>query len=169
MFCINCGVKLEDGQKFCPQCGKKQVLTYTQVFQRGNLSEEELINNINLWFQSNPKAANISCKFEMDTSIGFLANKYQLNKVVLEYELFKGENQNQYALVKEETMGLTKTKVKDYMTEWKASHPNVKVVDWEGGTHARGSTVSHLMGGFGARNRMEVYILFKFPRPEKKD
>ena len=44
------------------------------------------------------------------------------------------------------------------------SYDNVKVVDWEGGTHARGYTVSHLMGGFGARNRLNIYILFKFPR-----
>jgi hypothetical protein len=100
----------------------------------------------------------------MDTAIGLLANKYELNQFVIEYELFEHNNENQYGLVKEESIALMKKSSKEFMGEWKQSHPNVKVVDWEGGTHSRGSTASHLLGGIGARNRMNVYILFKFPR-----
>ena len=61
-------------------------------------------------------------------------------------------------------MALVKKNIKEYIGEWKEAHPNTKIVDWEGGTHSRGQTVSHLLGGLGARNRMNVYILFKFPR-----
>ena len=164
MNCINCGREIGDKDSFCPGCGAKQVVTYKEVFVRNGISEKDFIANINKWFQWHPKAANITCKFGMDTAIGLLANKYELNQFVIEYELFEKDNENQYGLVKEENTALIKKNAKEYIGEWKASHPNVKVVDWEGGTHSRGSTASHLLGGFGARNRLNVYILFKFPR-----
>lgn len=166
MFCTNCGNKIDDGAKFCPECGKKLVVTYKQVFERKGQNEETFIASINQWFKDNPKAANMKCKFEMDTAIGLMVNKYQMDKFTVEYELFTSENLNQYAIVKEEKMGLTKTTAKDYMAQWKESNPNWKVVTWEGGTHSRGSTTSHLLGGFGATNRMTVYIVYKFPRKE---
>ncbi len=164
MICKKCGKEIDEKATFCPECGAKQVTTYQEVFVRDGLSEKDFIDNINKWFQWHPKAANISCKFDMDTSVGLLANKYTLNRFVIEYELFENNNENQYGLVKEETLALKKTKTKDFISEWKQTHPNVKVVDWEGGTHSRGQTVSHLLNGLGARNRLNVYILFKFPR-----
>ena len=164
MNCKKCGRELTQNDTFCPGCGEKQVTTYKEVFVRNGISEQDFINNINRWFQLHPKAANITCKFGMDTAIGLLANKYELNQFVIEYELFEHNNENQYGLVKEETIALMKKSSKEFMGEWKQSHPNVKVVNWEGGTHSRGHLVSHMIGGFGARNRMNVYILFKFPR-----
>ena len=164
MFCKKCGKEIGEKVTFCPDCGTKQVTTYQEVFVRNGLSEKDFIDNINKWFQWHPKAANISCTFDMDTSIGLLANKYALNRFVIEYELFENNNENQYGLVKEETLALHKTKAKDFVNEWKQAHPNVKVVDWEGGTHSRGQTASLLLNGLGARNRLNVYILFKFPR-----
>ena len=164
MNCIKCGKEIGANNSFCPECGAKQTPTYKEVFVRNGISEKDFIANINKWFQWHPKAANITCKFGMDTAIGLLANKYELNQFVIEYELFEHDNENQYGLVKEESIALMKKSSKEFMGEWKQSHPNVKVVDWEGGTHARGYTISHLMGGFGARNRLNIYILFKFPR-----
>jgi hypothetical protein len=164
MFCKKCGKELNENDIFCSGCGAKQVNIYKEVFVRNGISEKDFIANINKWFQWHPKAANITCKFTMDTAIGLLANKYTLNQFVIEYELFEHDNENQYALVKEEAIALVAKKTREFVDEWKQSHPNVKVVDWEGGTHARGYTVSHLMGGFGARNRLNIYILFKFPR-----
>lgn len=164
MNCLKCGREIGANDAFCPGCGTKQTPTYKEVFVRNGLSEQDFIANINKWFQWHPKAANVTCKFSMDTAIGLLANKYELNRFEIEYELFKNDNQNQYGLVKEETIALMSKKTRDFVEEWKQSHPNVKVVDWSGGTHSRGSTASHLLGGFGARNRMNVYILFKFPR-----
>lgn len=164
MFCKNCGREIGENDTFCPGCGTKQVTVYKEVFVRNGLSEKDFIDNINKWFQWHPKAANIKCKFNMDTAVGLLANKYELNQFVIEYELFEYDNQNQYGLVKEETIALTKTNIREYIGQWQVSHPNVKIVNWEGGTHSRGQTVSHLLGGLGARNRLNVYILFKFPR-----
>ena len=164
MNCKKCGREIGENDAFCPGCGEKQVTTYKEVFVRKGISEQDFIANINKWFQWHPKAANITCKFGMDTAIGLLANKYELNQFEIEYELFKNDNENQYGLVKEETIALVAKKTREFVDEWKQSHPNVKVVDWEGGTHSRGTTASHLLGGIGARNRMNVYILFKFPR-----
>lgn len=164
MVCKKCGKEIEEKFAFCPACGAKQATTYQEVFVRNGISEQDFIGNINKWFQYHPKAANISCKFGLDTAIGLLANKYELNRFVIEYELFERDNQNQYGLVKEENLALMKKNIKEYIGEWKESHPNVQIVNWEGGTHSRGQTVSHLMGGLGASNRMNVYILFKFPR-----
>ena len=149
---------------FCPGCGTKQVEIYKEVFVRNGLSEEDFIMNINKWFQWHKNVANVKCNFGIDTSFGMLANKYVLNQFVIEYELYENGNTVQYGLVKEENIALVAKKTREFVDEWKQSHPNVKVVDWEGGTHSRGSTASHLLGGFGARNRLNVYILFKFPR-----
>jgi len=164
MNCKKCGKEIPDKSAFCPECGAKQVDTYKEVFVRNGLAEKDFIENINKWFQWHPKAANIKCTFNMNTDIGLLVNKYTLNQVVLEYELFDKENSNQYGLVKEETLALAKQSIKEYVGKWTEEHPNCKVVTWQGGTHTRGSTASHLLGGLGARNRMSVYILFKFPR-----
>lgn len=164
MFCIKCGKELNGGDQFCPACGAKQVNTYKEVFVRNGLSEKDFIDNINKWFQYHPKVANVKCTFGIDTAIGLLANKYQLNQFVIEYELFENNNKNQYGLVKEENLALMKKSTKEFVGAWKESHPNATVVDWTGGTHSRGQVGSHLLGGFGASNRLNVYILFKFPR-----
>ncbi len=164
MFCKKCGKQLADSDLFCSGCGTKQVEIYKEVFVRNNLSEDEFISNINKWFQWHPKAANIKCTFDKDTAVGLLVNKYELNSLTIEYELYENDNTNQYGLVKEEQINLTGISVKDFVSEWEKSHPQVKIVNWSGGTHSRGSTASHMLGGLGARNRMNVYILFKFPR-----
>ena len=136
------------------------------MFERGGLSEKDFIDHINCWFQGHPKAANIHGRFEMDSSIGLLANKYSLNKFTIEYELFSGDNNYQYALVKEDVTNLSHHKTRDFVEQWKAQRPQVKVINWEGGTHSRGHTSSFLLGGLGAANRMNVYILFKFLRKQ---
>ncbi len=164
MFCKKCGKEIGANDTFCSGCGTKQINTYKEVFVRNGLSEQDFIANINKWFQWHPKAANIKCQFGMDTALGLLANKYELNQFVIEYELFEQNNQNQYGLVKEEMTALVKKGTKEFVGEWQQKHPNVKIVNWEGGTHSRGHIASHLMGGVGARNRLNVYILFKFPR-----
>ena len=164
MYCIKCGKEIDSQNLFCPACGAKQVQTYKEVFQRNGISEEDFIANINRWFQYHPNVANVSCSFDIDTAIGLLANKYELNSLRLEYELFDQPNVNQYALVKEESIALKRTETKEFISSWQASHPNVRIVSWQGGTHSRGHVASHLLGGLGARNRLNVYILFKFPR-----
>ncbi len=166
MTCKKCGKEINEGSAFCPLCGAKQVDIYTKVFKRGGMSENDFINSINTWFQQNPKVANVKGKFDTDTSIGLLANKYQLNSFTVEYELFNNDNLNQYALVKEECYNVVSKKTKDYVEDWKKSHPNFKVVNWQGGTHSRGQTGAFLIGGFGAANRLNVYILYKFARKE---
>jgi len=164
MICKSCGKEIGNDSKFCPLCGAKQVTVYRQDFVRNGLSEESFIESINQWLRENPKAANIKATIEIDTGFGLLANKYQLNRFTVNYELFRNENTNQYALVKEESLGLINKSAKEFVEEWKQSHPDWKVVTWRGGTHARGSSASLLLNGIGARNRTEAYILYKFPR-----
>ena len=168
MNCIKCGKEINENSTFCAHCGAKQVVIYKKIFERNGLSENDFIENINQWFKLNPKAANVKGKFSADTSIGLFANKYTLNRFEVEYELFENNNLNQYALVKEEKYDLMTKKTADFIDAWKKSHPNVKVVNWQGGTHSRGQVGSHLLGGFGAANRLNVYIFFKFPRKDEK-
>ena len=164
MTCKKCGKEINEGSAFCPLCGAKQVEKYTKTFNRNGMDEKAFISTINKWFEENPKVANVKCKFETDTSLGLLANKYQLNTFTVEYELFANYNTNQYALTKEECYNIVSKKTKDFVEEWKQSHPNYKVVNWQGGTHSRGQTGSFLIGGFGAANRLNVYLFFKFAR-----
>ncbi len=164
MYCAKCGHQVNENDTFCPACGAKQVTTYTMCFTRNGLSEQAFIANINQWLYENPRIANVSCHFETDTSFGFMANQYKLNQFVIEYELFEHDNQNQYFLAKEENMALYHKNVRAYMEKWKQEHPQITVVNWSGGVHSRGSTGSLLLGGIGARNRMNVYIFMKYPR-----
>lgn len=164
MYCKKCGKEIDANNAFCPNCGAKQVTSYKEVFVRDGVSEKDFIANINRWFQWHPKAANINCHFDIETGIGLLANKYELKQLVIEYELLANENVNQYGLVKEEHVALMKKNVKAYIGEWQQAHPQATIVNWQGGTHSRGNMASHLLGGVGAANRMNVYILFKFPR-----
>lgn len=164
MFCKKCGREIGDNDAFCPGCGTKQAATYKEVFVRNGLKEEDFIANINKWFQWHPKAANITCSFGFDTAVGMFVNKYKLNQFVIEYELFEHENDNQYGLVKEDKVALIQKDLKELVGEWQLSHPQVKIVNWQGGTHSRGEAGSFLMNGLGASNRMTAYIFFKFPR-----
>ena len=164
MICKKCGKELNDNDMFCSGCGAKQVEIYKEIFTRNGISEKDFIANINKWFQWHPKAANVKCHFSMDTSIGLMANKYTLNQFVIEYELFENDNENQYGLVKEENLAFVKKNIKEFIGKWQVEHPQAKIVSWEGGTHSRGQVGSHLLGGFGASNRMNAYIFFKFPR-----
>ena len=164
MYCKKCGKEIDANNAFCPNCGAKQVTTYKEVFVRNGLSEKDFIDNINRWLQWHPKAANIKCQFTTETGVGLLANKYQLNQLVIDYELLENDNVNQYGLVKEEQVALHATSTKDYIAQWQQTHPQASVVNWQGGTHSRGHVVSHLLGGLGAANHMNIYILFKFPR-----
>lgn len=163
MFCFNCGAEMKEGDLFCPKCGTKQVKTYREVFMRNGLPEADFICNINRWFQYHPGVSHVRCTFDMNTSFGLLANKYALDRVELDYELLNGVNRYQYGLVKEESVSIVKGNVKEYMMRWKEEHPNVTVVSWSGGTHSRG-TIGTVALGVGSANRMNVYILFRFPR-----
>lgn len=164
MFCKNCGKEIGDSDVFCSGCGAKQTPVYKQVFVRNGISEQDFIANINKWFQWHPKAANIRCRFSKDTAIGLLANKYELNQFEIEYELYENDNTMQYGLVKEESIALMSKSINEFVAQWQQTRPNVKIVNWSGGTHSRGHMASHLLGGLGASNRMNVYILFKFPK-----
>lgn len=165
MFCANCGSPYNADDKFCPGCGQKLIETKKEVFVRNGLSEKDFIDNINKWFIYHPNVANVKARFGIESSLGMLANKYVLNQFVIEYEIYENKNTMQYGLVKEENTGLYKKDIKDFIGAWQQSHPNAKIVNWQGGTHQRGQVGSLMLGGIGAVNRMNAYIFFKFPRP----
>ena len=166
MFCTKCGKEIENDALFCSSCGAKQANTYKEVFVRNGLSEQDFIANINKWFQWHPNAANIKCKFGIDSSFGMLANKYVLNQFVIEYELYENNNTMQYGLVKEENTAMMKKDTKDFIGAWQQAHPNTTIVNWQGGTHQRGHMGALALGGIGAVNRMNAYIFFKYPRQQ---
>lgn len=164
MFCKKCGREISGNDPFCPGCGAKQVTTYQEIFDRNGMSEKAFIQQINEWFRNNPMAGNFSCEFDLDTSIGLLVNKYKMNRFILHYEMLPSENRNHYVLVKEENLTMVVQNSKEYMQRWKQEHPEVTVVNWSGGTHSRGQTSSLILGGFGAVNKLNMYILYKYPR-----
>ena len=166
MNCKKCGREISENDTYCPGCGAKQVMTYREVFDRRGLSEKDFIGNINKWFQWHPKAANIKCTYHLKDSYGLFVNKYKLQQFVIEYELFENDNENQYGLVKMEKYALVKKSLEKCVAEWQSTHPQVQVVNWQGGTNSRGSSGSLLLGGLGASNRMTAFIFFKFPRKQ---
>lgn len=163
-FCMHCGAEIADGSKFCNSCGKKQTMRYNQTFRRENLSEEEFIERINAWFAQYSQVANVQAEMQLGHGVGMLVNKYVLNAVSIEYEVFKGENTNQYAMVQLSKFGLTRTDTDRLLEQWKQANPGATIVRTAGGVHQRGDTGSLMLGGVGASNKTQLYVLFKFDR-----
>ena len=162
--CMFCQAELPDGAAFCPACGKKQVTRYTQTFRRGNMKEEDFINQINAWFAQYPQVANVKGEFLLSHGVGMLVNKYVFDALSIEYEVLSGTNTNQYAVVQLSDFGFTRKETSDLLSTWKAANPGATVVRTAGGVNQRGSTGSLLIGGFGAKNKAQLYVLFKFNR-----
>ena len=151
--------------QFCPLCGKKQVMVYTQTFQRGNMSEDEFIRKINEWFAAYPTVANVKGRFLLNSQVGMFVNKYRLDAFAIEYEVFDKANENQYALVSLTEFGITKTPSEVLLAKWKVKNPGATVLNTGGGVHQRGQTGSlMLQSGFGAVNKTQLYVFFKFNR-----
>ena len=163
-FCIYCGGEIPQDSAFCSKCGKKQVKVYQQTFRRENMSEDQFIDQINRWFAQYPHVANVKGKFLVHHSVGLMVNKYVLDALAIEYELLSGTNQNQYAVVSLESTGLVKTKTDALLARWREQNPDAVVVAREGGVNQRGSTGSLVLGGVGAMNKTQLYVLFKVKR-----
>lgn len=162
--CIYCGNEITPGSEYCSHCGKKQVKTYTKIFNRQNMSNEEFINMINTWLASNDRVANVECEMMTNTGYGFLVNKYFLDSVALKFEVFKNPNKNQYALTSISKFGFRRTSTTDIINEWKLHNPTAKIIKTAGGTTMRGDQGAELINGVGARNNAQLFVLFKIPR-----
>lgn len=162
--CMFCNAELPEGAAFCSSCGKKQVTRYTQTFRRGNMKEEDFINQINAWFAQYPQVANVKGEFLLSHGVGMLVNKYVFDALSIEYEVLSGRNTNQYAVIQLSEFGFTRKDTSDLLSKWKAANPGATVVRTAGGVNQRGSTGSLLVGGFGASNKAQLYVLFKFDR-----
>jgi len=163
-FCIHCGTAIPEDGKFCPGCGKSQTTKYQQVFQRGSMSEDQFIAQINQWFAQYPKVANVKGTFTLRHGIGLLANKYVLEAFSIEYELLNGQNTKQYAVTLLQNTALVKTTTDELLAQWKQANPNAIVVSRNGGVNQRGSTGSLLLGGIGAVNNTQLYVFYKYDR-----
>lgn len=162
--CMYCGKDISSDSEFCNHCGKKQVEEYVKVFNRYNMNNDEFIASINSWLASNPKIANVKCEFNMRTGYGFLVNKYLLDSVALKYELFKNNNENQYAIVELKKFGFYQKSSDALLEEWKANNPNAVVLKRSGGRHSRGDEGHELFWGIGANNNTQLFVFFKFKR-----
>lgn len=163
-FCMYCGAQIQGEGAFCPICGKKQVTIYKQTFCRGKMTEQQFIDQINLWFAQYPQVANVKGKFSIKHGMGLLVNKYVLNEFSIEYEVLNGQNQNQYGVVALNTTGLIKTGTDALLAKWHQANPNAVVLNRDGGVNQRGSSSSLAFGGFGAVNNTQLYVFFKFNR-----
>ena len=162
--CMYCRREIPAQSEFCMHCGQKQVIKYTQVFQRGKMKEDEFINQINMWFAQYPTVANVKASFKLHDAVGLMVNKKVLDSVAIEYEVFKSPNQNQYAIVNLEKFGFHNTSEEAMLARWQESNPGAKIISKGGGAWMRGESGSLMLNGLGASNRRQIYILFKFDR-----
>ncbi len=162
--CIHCGKSIEADASFCSCCGKKQVKQYRQSFWRDGANEDDFIEKLNEWFASYPAVSNVKCTFELRSGIGIMVNKSVLEAVHIEYELLNGINLYQYAIVQLSHFGLYKKRSSSILEDWKANNPGAIVIATDGATHQRGQTSSLMLGGIGATNKTQLYVMFKFNR-----
>ncbi len=163
-FCLHCGAALQKDSVFCSACGKKQVTRYQQTFYRGNMKEDELIDQINNWFAQYPQVANVKGKFMLQHKPGLLANKYVLEAFAIDYEVLNGQNKNRYGVVRLAKLGLARTDTDELLALWKQQNPNTTVINSQGGINQRGTEGSLALGGLGATNNTQLYVFFKFDR-----
>ena len=164
MKCIRCGREIRDIDRFCSKCGAKQTFEGTRLFHRNRKSEEEFINEINQWIESDRRIAILKCAFRFETDIGLFANKSILNIVGIEYEIMGSENSCGYRLVKEEKYALIRNNMDSFIKKWRQNNPGRVVVAWNAAQHSRGSSSSVFFGGIGACNRLNAFILYKYDR-----
>jgi len=162
--CMYCSAEIPESSTFCPKCGKKQVKIYTQTFQRGKMTEDQFVDQINRWFAQYPHVANVKGKFLLHHAGGLMVNKYVLDAFAIEYEVFSGVNDNQYGVVKLSTTGLMKTTTDALLAKWQQNNPGAKVLSRDGGVNQRGDAGSLALGGIGAVNKTQLYVFFKFNR-----
>lgn len=162
--CIYCGKEITPGSEYCSHCGKKQVKTYTKIFNRKNMSNEEFINMINTRLASNDRVANVECEMMTNTGYGLVVNKYFLDSVALKFEVFENPNKNQYALTSVSKFGFKHTSTTDIINEWKLHNPTAKIIKTVGGTTMRGDQGAELFNGIGASNNAQLFVFFKVPR-----
>ena len=163
--CIHCKAQIPEGAAFCPACGQKQVKRYQQTFYRDKMSEDQFIQKINQWFAQYPKVANVKARFMINSGVGLFVNKYVLDAFAIEYELFSGTNDNQYAVVALHQTGLSKLNTDALLHQWQQANPGAIVLKRDGGVHQRGDAAALVfMNGFGAMNKTQLYVFFKFDR-----
>ena len=162
--CIYCGKEISAGSTFCAHCGKKQTQIYTQTFCREKMSEDQFVDKINEWFAKYPNVANVQGEFLTGSGFGLLVNKHVLNGLAIRYEIMDGVNQYQYGVVNLSCFGLVKTSCDALLAQWKQKNPNAIVIKTAGGVHQRGGTTNLMLGGIGAANKTQLYVLFKIPR-----
>lgn len=162
--CMYCQGEIAEGSSFCNHCGKKQVKVYTQTFRREGLSEDVFIQKINEWFQAYPQVANVKGKFLLSSHVGMFVNKYRMDALAIEYEVLNGHNTNQYAVVSLSKTGLIKLETDRVLAQWQQNNPGATVINTSGGVHQRGDSGSLIIGGFGAVNKTQLYVLFKYDR-----
>lgn len=163
-ICIHCKAEIPDGSTFCLHCGKKQVHRYSQVFRRGEMSEDEFIYRINDWFARYPHVANVRGKFFLEHGFGILVNSYVMNALAIEYEVFSGPCDNQYGVAKLDDLDLVHCSPQELLAKWRQANPDVHIVDYRGGSHHRGHMLSFCLNGVGAMNKTQLYVLYKIKR-----
>ena len=162
--CMYCGKEIAVGSEYCNHCGKKQTQEYVKIFNKQNMNNDEFIVLINKWLADNPRIANVSCEFNTRTGWGWFVNKYVLDSVAFKYELFRNNNENQYALIELSKFGFYHKPTKKLLDEWKAKNPQVTILKTSGGSHSRGQENHDLFWGIGANNNTQLFVFFKFKR-----
>ena len=163
-ICIHCKAEIPDGSTFCLHCGKKQVHRYSQVFRRGEMTEDEFVYRINDWFARYPHVANVKGKFLLEQDFGFFVSKYKLKAFAIEYEVLSGPCENQYGVAILDDIDLIYHSTEELLAKWLQVNPDVRIVECRGGTHQRGNVWSLCLNGVGAMNKTQLYVLYKIKR-----
>lgn len=165
--CIHCGAEIEIGSKFCNHCGKKQAKVYTKKMTRNRLSTKDFITKINSWLAENPCIANVKCRFDINGGFGFLIDKFYLDAIEFEYELFNSPNTNQYRVAEISQYilwsGIHGKTGADILAKWKTENPNIVVVSSASGSHTSGKK-DIILGDFNNSKKVQVFVLYKEKR-----
>ncbi len=131
------------------------------TFYVNNMDQQQFINYVNNWFYSNIKVSKLFTSTR--TKFGLLTNKSDLSDLTVIYDQGSSYN-NLYGLDYNEKFALMKISMASMVENWKQVNPHLQAVTYTYSYHGRGQSGSLWLNGIGARNRSQLWLIYKVPQ-----
>ncbi len=130
------------------------------TFSAKGTSQEQLFAQINGWFAANQNITVSRIYTDTKTSFGLLVNKSQLANVTIIYEPNNKVN-TLYGFDYVEKFSLMKISMEKMKARWIEKNPHLQYVCCSYSHNARGQAGNLVLGGIGAKNRNQIWIVYK--------
>ncbi len=133
------------------------------TFYVNNMDRQQFINYVNNWFFNNRNIRVSKLFTSTKTKLGILVGKSALSDLTVIYDQSSSYN-NLYGLDYNERFALMKISMESMVEKWKEANPHLQAVSYTYSYHGRGQAESLWLNGIGARNRSQLWLIYKVPQ-----